>query len=151
MREHVEARTDAARDQLAHECRLVDDLASRGVDEDGAVAEQREPARVEQPLRLRRPRYVQRDEIRLREQAVERSPLESEPPFLVLDQPRPLRVEDAQLEAAGASRDGGADAAEADDSERRAGELGRESALRPAADPPAGSDEAVAGDDPPPG
>src|SRR5215468_7447901 len=48
VHEHVEPRLDAAGDELAYECVLVDDLSPRGVDEAGAVAEKRQPAGVEQ-------------------------------------------------------------------------------------------------------
>jgi hypothetical protein len=53
------------------------------------------------------------------------------------------------LEAPRALRDGGADPAEADDADRRAGDLvALERLVRPAAPPPTGPDEGVAGDDP---
>ena len=133
---------DTAGDELRDERLLVDDLAARGVDEAGAVPQQPEPPRVEQAARLGRQRDVQRHEVRLREQRVELAVLAE----VGLDR-APPRVEHAQVEAASASRDGAPDAAEADDAERRAGHLLRDTSFRPRPGPAAGADEAVALDD----
>ena len=62
-----------------------------------------------------------------------------------------LRIEDAQLEAGGTSRDSLADSAEADDPEGRAGELLGEEPVGPRAVPLARADAPVAFDDAPPG
>ena len=50
--EDVQPGSDPARDELGHQCRLVDDLAARRVDEAGAVTQERQPPVVDQPLGL---------------------------------------------------------------------------------------------------
>ena len=52
--EDVEAGAQPSGRELGDERVLVDDRAARGVDQAGAVAEQREPPRVEQPVASRR-------------------------------------------------------------------------------------------------
>ena len=56
--EDVEPCADPARTRARDERVLVDDLAARGVHEAGAVAQQREPARVDQTVASRSQRHV---------------------------------------------------------------------------------------------
>src|SRR5262249_52084033 len=81
-----------------------------------AVAKEREAPLVDQTLRLRSPRRVDRDDVRLAEEIFELAVLAE----IGVHAPA-LRVEHAELEAAGASRDGSADATEPDAPPRRAG------------------------------
>ncbi len=71
VHEDVEAGPDAAGDELADEGQLVDDLAARGVDETGAVPEQRQAPSVDEAAGLRGQRDVEGNDVGFREERVE--------------------------------------------------------------------------------
>ena len=87
---------------------------------------------------------MQRDHIRLAQEIVQLAPFEAEPLLGRLIETDTLRVEDTQLEAGGTPRNRGADAAEADDAERRARHLDCELAVGPRPAPVAGTHLPVA-------
>ena len=101
VREHVEAGTDAARHEFGDQCLLLDDLASRRIDEASAVAEQSEPSRVDQALRLGGQRDVDRDDVCFREERVQVPELGE----IGVDAAS-LRVDDAKREPTGPPGDG---------------------------------------------
>ena len=101
----------ASRERLA-----VDDRAARGVDQDRGRLHQREGLGADQVAGARGQRQVDRDEVRAAQQVLE--------VVLVAR----LGREHLHAEAGGAARDRLADAAEADDPERRAGDVGAEEA-----------------------
>jgi hypothetical protein len=135
VREHVQARADAARRELGDQRLLVDDLAARRIDQAGTGAEECEPPSVEQASCVGREREVEGNDVRLGDQLVERDPL------------APARGEHTHVEAFGAAGDGLADPPEADDPERRARHLLREKAVGPRAVPLPGAHAPVALDD----
>ena len=90
--------------ERAHQRRLVDDRAARGVDEERGLLHQAELARADLMAGLRVERRVQRDEIGFLQQLVERH--EGEPRFALLALRLAARrpVEHAHAEAVGAAR-----------------------------------------------
>jgi hypothetical protein len=146
VREDIEPGMDPARNKLGDQCRLLDDLAPRRVDEAGAVVQERQPPRIDQPLRLGSQGHMNRDNVCLREERIEVPELGKVGVYAPS-----LRVEKAELEPAGTAGDGTADTPETEDAERRSGHLLGKSALGPGRCPAAGADEPVALDELPPG
>src|SRR5436309_2172010 len=110
VREDVETRAQASRDELRDERRLVNDLAARRVDETCSVTEQCEAPCIDEAARLGRQRRVDADDVRFREQRIELAVLAE-----VRLRTRPLRVEHAQLETLRTPGNSLTDAPEPDD------------------------------------
>jgi hypothetical protein len=109
------------------------------VDETSAVPHQRQPASVDEAARLVRERDVERNDVGLAEQLVQR-PIRRVVVWLA------ARVEDPHLEASRALRHRTSGPSEADDAEGGAGDLvAPQRLVGPAAPPPAGADDPVAG------
>jgi hypothetical protein len=118
--EDVERRPgEAARDEHLVERVLVGQRGARGVHEVGGGLHEREPLARHEVLRLRRHGRVQRDEVGLAQQVVERAHLH--PGRRRVD----VRIvgEDAGLEREEARRDLASDRAEPDEADRAAAEL----------------------------
>ena len=122
--EHVERCSgDGARPDRGDECGLVDELASRRVHDPHAWPHAREGLGVEQPARVRGQRQMQRDDVRLRVDVVQRrGRLDSEIAEAV-DGDEGVVRDDAHPEAQGTSCNLPADTAEAEKTERPAREL----------------------------
>ena len=115
----VEAgREERALLQRAGERGRVDQPAARRVDQHGARPHARERRGVDQVTCLGRERHVQRDEVRARQQLVERHVLGAEP-RLLLGVGGARRVQQRDVEAAQQLGHASPDAAEADDADRR--------------------------------
>ena len=112
----------------ATERRFVDQLAARGVDQSDARLALREAVVVEEMLRLRRGREVQREVVGRRAQLVERHQFDAEPGRDFLRDERIVRDE-AHAERTRPLRDFLADASQAGDAERLAAHFGAEEAL----------------------
>ena len=107
-------RADPALAQGPGQGRFVDDSATGGVDECGRRLHQAQLALADQVARLRRRRDVERDDVALAEQVIERDPAR---PLGVAG--RPAVVDDRHAEPGRPTCDGLADLPVADDPERR--------------------------------
>jgi hypothetical protein len=102
---------------------LVDDRAPGGVDQDRGRLHQREPARVDEVVRLVGQRGVDADDVRLAQPLVEVDPLARDRGELHVPLPRARGVEHAHAPRLGAGGDGVADPPGADDQQRAPGQV----------------------------
>ena len=118
--EHVQARRcNAPFLERLDERRIVDDPAASGVDDHRRRLHQRKLPSADKMMGLRRKRHVEADEIGFLEEPLRAHILRAQLLFDRLRHAPAVMVEDAHRESLRAPRDGPADAAHADDAERR--------------------------------
>ena len=113
---------DGAVAQGRDQRRIVDDAAARGIDQDRVGVHRRQPLAIDEAVRLRRGRAVNRDDIDCRQQAVHAGVVLG-PRRVLVRQRIAIVIMNLHLEAARARRDHLPDTPHAENAETLAGDL----------------------------
>src|SRR5512146_95206 len=139
--EYIEARpSERTRLQRFDQRRVVHDAAARRVDENGGRLHFLQFSRTDQVMRLRRIRHLQYDEVGLFEEFFLRHVRSIKPPRQSVGYALAVVINYFHVETRSAARDRLADAAHADDAERRMVHVDAQPLFEPPTRPLAGAD-----------